>query len=328
MRKFEGISQEKGNFVEWLLIFLAVTVVIFALVVPRYRSPLTLNTLVPQIGESTGGGTTYSGSAGASGGTTISSSVSASVSISTGNAPYSIQPGEEYIVLENRGGSPVDITGWRLENGKSAKVYAVGDNEVHYASDTAIIPQGAKVLSPYGSSFIGDIILKPGERAVVVTGSPGNISPYSVVSFKENSCTGYLKEYYKFPSGLEKSCIRPAEEPGASRFDQACEDFIDRISTCHTPKVNTWDAYGKTIDSRGNTCEGCIEGQSFTSVCSSFIKSHYSYPGCLANHQGDANFEGKVWHVYLYKRFEMWVSSHETISLYDSFGRLMAVTSY
>jgi hypothetical protein len=325
-------SYERGNFVEWLLMFFAITVVIFVFVVPWNRLNFGIN--VPSIGETTNGGTvgpTPGGSVSPLKTTSSRPTTSvgkAEISISTGNASYSLQPAEEYIILENRGTAPVDITGWRLENGVGSRVYAAGSNEVRYSSDTAIIPQGAKIIAPSGQSYLSDIVLKPGEKAFVVSGSPGNLSTYTLVSFKENECTSYFGNDYRFSAGQERSCISPASEPGVRNLDIPCQNLIDTFQGCHVPTFNSVDSSGRTVTSSGTTCNGCIEGKTVTNICSNFISSHYNYAGCVANHAGDANFEGKTWHIYLYRPWEMWAQKHETISLYDTAGNLRATASY
>lgn len=328
---------EKGNVVtEWLLTFLAISIVIFVFLVPSktFRN-LSISNLAPKVVVPAGdgsanptSGTSYvsQGSTGSSGAYT---SYGRSISISAGNASNTIDPSQEYIFITNNGTVPIDLTGWRLENDKSSRVYAVGTEAVHYASDVAVIPQGTKILSPIGANLLSDIVLGPRERAVVVTGSPGNISPYNVVSFKENMCTGYLNSTYHFTGGLSQSCLRPSQEPGAHSFEDACSKLIDRFPSCHTPYFDAWDSSGDTTNSRGERCEGCVEGVTgLTNICTAYLKEHYSYAGCLSNHASDPNFYGSTWHIYLYRPWEMWASSHETIYLYDSAGRLAASTSY
>ncbi|MBX4195824.1 hypothetical protein KW796_02630 [Candidatus Parcubacteria bacterium] len=339
-------TREKGSFIEWLLMLLALSVVIFAIIVPKTGrqgfnfsfpayAPTPFTNPVPFSGNNSGGiPDVNSGGYPAATGPAItnagfSGQSSGTISISTGNAAYTIQPMEEYIIIRNNGNQGVNLTGWRLENAKSQRAYAVGDSAVHYASDTAIIPQGARIISPSGANIMGNIVLKPGEEAIVVSGSPENQSPYRMVSFKETECTGYLGETFRFPLGLMQSCVRPSNEPGIQGVDLQCRNYIDSIATCHTPKPDTVDPYGNKVDSRGETCKGCIDGKSgLSSICTNFIKSHYSYAGCLFNHSNDNDFERRTWHVYLYRPWEMWASSNETILLYDNLNRLQAYYSY
>jgi hypothetical protein len=333
-------NSEKGDFIEWLLMLLALSVVIFAILIPKSGRQLPLG--FPDLSggwaflDQPARTSTYTGTTGGSNSAsepaiTAAGSVSSanipqsssagSIRISTGNAKYEKDPMSEYITIENRSQKPINITGWRLENGKSARVYSVGSQAVHYASDTAIIPQGAKIISPIGANIMESIVLNPGEKAVVVTGGPGNQSP-RLVSFKENLCTGYLAETYSFPMGLDTSCVRPSVEPGSSGLDSQCRTYLSSMRSCHAPE------YGG-LDNQGERCDGCVDGRTgLSGLCQNFIKSHFSYKGCLANHSSDANFEGRTWHVYLHRPWEMWDSSYEKISLYDSSGGLVAELNY
>ncbi len=324
----------KDSLIEGLLALLAISIIIFVIIIPKsIRLNLTgWPGLGPgPAGETTTGGSVYtnatnpnSNSTVTSGGvqTPLTTAPSGSIYISSGNASYETDPMSEYITIENQGNSPIDISGWRLQNNKSARAYPVGGNYVHYASDVGIIPQGAKVLSPSGASAVADIVLNPGDQAIVVSGGPGNISPYTLTSFKENECTGYLSETVNFPSGQQDSCVYPYNELGANNLDLQCQNFIKSMSSCHTPKYNS-------VDYNHQVCDGCVDGTAgLSSMCVAYIKAHYSYSGCLASHENDQNFEGRVWHVYLYRPWEMWASSNETIFLYDSSGKLVTSTSY
>ena len=306
-------STERGNFIEWLLMLLALSVIIFSIIVPRGKgglgggfpsfSPVSLDSINYGIETTTSSGNT-------------------GIAISTGNAAYTLQPQDEYIVIENRGGTSVNITGWRLENAKSQRGYASGSELVHYASDTAVIPQGARLISTSGSGALGNIILKPGEKAIVLSGTPGNLGSTQLVSFKENACTGYLSESVSFSPSLDNSCVRPSNETGASNLDTACRSYLDSMRSCHTPKYDT-------RTTAGSTCSGCVDNKSgLSGACVSYIKSHFSYAGCLASHSSDSDFESRTWRVFLYRPWEMWADSHETIYLYDNFNRLITSTSY
>lgn len=311
MRKPVTIISEKGSIVEGLLTLLALSIVIFAILLPKsFQLNLTgFDTINSEKGKGS-----YSLQSGRG--------TSQTLDLNTGNAQSSSDPMGEYIIIENRGSSPVNITGMRLENDKSTRNYSVGSQYVNYASDVGIIPQGAKIISPDGKSRLEDIILGSGERAIVVSGSPGNLSSYALTSFKENSCTGYLSETYNFPSGMEKSCVRPYEEDGKNSLDLACKKYIDSMRACHAPK------YGG-VDRERRVCNDCVDGtEGLTSQCTAYIKTHFSYEGCLANHIGEKNFEGKTWHVYLHRPWEMWSNDDETFYLYNKSGKLESSVSY
>ncbi len=310
-------SGEKGAFVEWLLSFFALSIIIFAILIPK-----SLRFDVSGWDQTIGGnrGTNQNSSKDTS--YTSIGSGTGTLRVERGNAKYENDPMSEYVVIENNGSKPVNITGYRLENGKSARSYAVGSQYLHYTSDVGVIPQGTKIVSPDGKSHLENIVLNRGEKAVVITGGPGNLTSFVLNSFKENSCTGYLEETYQFPSGLEKSCIRPSNEVGYESLDNSCRRYIDSMRSCHTPK------YGGR-DNDGEVCRDCIDGTpGLSSMCIAYVKSHFSYEGCLANHIGDKNFEGKTWYVYLHRPWEMWSNEEETISLFDQNNVLIDNISY
>ncbi len=246
-----------------------------------------------------------------------------SVSIGTGNASRAYQPYEEYITVENRGNESVNITGWMLSNAKNERAYESGGNLQRFAADTAKIPRAVTFISPSGTNTVTDIILKNGESAVLTTGSMGQKTPYVITSFKENICSGYLgsSDDYTFTPSLARNCPRPLTEPGATSLDSSCRNFISRMQSCHSPKFDR-------LDSKGEDCSTCVDGVRLSSSCFAFVKSHYSYAGCIANHESDPNFFGNTWRVFLGQGWPMWDDEHEVIKLFDSSGQLVDYKAY
>ncbi len=248
-----------------------------------------------------------------------------SLSLSAGNAGYAYQSYEEYIVLENNGGEPIDITGWQLRNGKDRRVYNSGGSLQRFSSDIAKIPQATLLLSPKGGSAMSNIVLGAGERAVITTGSVGVRHPYQIVSFKENICTGYLENLpdYSFqPSLSSYNCPQPELEPGVASLDTECRRVIERLPGCATPEF-------ELRDSKDEPCSTCLEDKRLTSSCAAFIKEHFSYQGCVAYHAGDPGFtKDKDWRIYLGRGWEMWAEDYEAIELFDRSGNLIISENY
>jgi hypothetical protein len=253
--------------------------------------------------------------------TTFSSS---DISIGTGNASNAYQPYEEYITLYNRGETNVDITGWKLKNGKDKRPHYLGSTLQRFSADLAIIPQGTEYLYPVGASPLKNIVLKSGEEAIITTGRVGAQSPYSIVSFKENMCSGYIENLsdYTFNPSLSQDCPDPTLEPGIQNLDTKCQEFIeDNIDSCHTPEFD-----GR--NDKGERCSNCIDGIQVTSSCYNFIKEHFSYQGCVAHHASDPDFSLDTWRIFLGRGWEMWAEDHETIELYDRAGQLVDFENY
>ena len=255
--------------------------------------------------------------------TTPNSSYARDISLGTGNAAYVYQPYEEYITIRNGGRNPIDITNWQLKNGKDKRAYDRGGSLQYFSADIAIIPRAALFVSPYGYNTLQNVVLQSGEQAIITTGQIGNQSPYKIVSFKENICSGYLENMsdYKFTPPLTRDCPRPRDELGVNGLDIECRKFIERMSSCHTPKFDT-------RDQEGDICTNCIDGKPLSSSCVAFAKSHFNYNSCIANHVGDTDFSGRTWRIFLGKDWEMWAKDYETIELFDQLGRLVEHREY
>ncbi len=246
-----------------------------------------------------------------------------SISLSAGNASRSYQAYEEYITISNSGREPLTITNWYLKNAKDERPYNFGGNLKYFPADTAVIGKGVLFISPENNNALQDIVLQAGEKAIVTTGSMGSQSPYKIVSFKENICSGYLGNMpeYKFTPTLTRKCPNPEDEPGVNYLDIECRKFIDRISPCRTPEFDT-------RDSDGEICYGCVDGELLSSACTAFIKSHFNYNSCIVNHKNDPKFSSKTWRIFLNRGWEMWALEYETIKLFDQFGKLVKSRSY
>ncbi len=244
------------------------------------------------------------------------------VVIGTGNAAYSYQPYEEYITLDNRSRTPINITGWQLRNGKDKRPYYIGSNLQKFSADIAIIPQATLILSPNDKSINQDVILGDNERAIITTGSIGNRSPYTITSFKENICTGYLEDLpnYAFNPALSRNCPRPNNELGIENMDTSCRNIVSSISSCETPQI------GEKINNE--YCADCYKGKLLSSNCKTFIQEHFNYQGCLIYHQSDPKFSGQTWRVFLGRGWEMWAKEYESIELFDRFGQLVNYQNY
>ncbi|MBX4181338.1 lamin tail domain-containing protein [Candidatus Parcubacteria bacterium] len=259
-------------------------------------------------------------------GSTVQSSTDnnySSIYLGTGNAAYSYQPYEEYITIENYGQSPIDITDWQLKNGKDKRPYYQGGSLQRFSADIAIIPRATRVLSPTGNNVFENVVLSQGDRAIITTGSIGVTSPYRIVSFKENMCTGYIENLsdYSFNPPLNTSCPNPGSEPGIENLPTDCRDAVRNLSSCQTPRF-------ENKDSNGEPCDTCLGGKRLPTYCAAFIKEHFTYQGCLANHLNDRNFSGNTWRIFLGRGWEMWNKDYETVELFNKLGQLVTFQNY
>ncbi|MBX4200406.1 lamin tail domain-containing protein [Candidatus Parcubacteria bacterium] len=310
--------RERGSIWEPVMILIFLSLIIFVLVIPS-KGP-TPPRAFPSINTDTNTYISYPTGYG-SGSGEPSSTYSPNIYLQLGNASYSEDPSQEYVSLYNSGQTGVDITGWTLENAKDTRTVVISGNTQNYPRDSRTIPRGVLSISSY--PHLTDIVLQPGESAIVTSGKISNSYPYKIISFKENECSGYLETSgnYTFTPSLYPKCVSPNKEVGYENLEANCQDLIDSLSSCREPKLNE-------VDIQGNICNSCVNGTPVSTECFAFIKAHYSYESCLANHQNDPNFSLKEWRIFLNSDWQMWNNKRETISLYDSLHRLVNSISY
>ena len=163
------------------------------------------------------------------------------------------------------------------------------------------IPAGVMTLRSGNVNQSGDIMLSPGEEAIITSGR----SPVGA-SFRENLCTGYLAERQEFFPPLLNACPSASEEYArAGGNDQECKNYLYRINYCETDTSN--DADG---------------------ACEAFIESNLTYNGCVRAHEQEANFPGVTWRIYLGSRSGLWNDARDTIRLLDENGKIVDVLTY
>lgn len=247
------------------------------------------------------------------------------IKIGRGNASGVSHPNQEYITLQadNRNKEPINIKGWSLTNGKDRKLFTItgNDRQVRGVSDKVAILQGTLIFIPNGINPQEDIVLDPGDKAIIITGKVPNGIPFEVrTNFKENICTGYIENLkdYNFMPSLSRNCPSPESEEGVSSLDDTCYKFVKQMGSCHTPEFKDIVYKNKEpltgfVDNVGNLSQ----------QCKNFLKSNYSYESCVINHLSDEKFFGKSWRVFLNYPRELWAKDREVITLYDREGKVV-----
>ena len=197
------------------------------------------------------------------------------------------------ISVSQNAGVPVDLTGWTLSSEATGNATA--------------IPKGTEVPASGIINAAQDIVLSPGEHAIVISGQ----SPIGA-SFRENKCIGYFSTFQNFSPALPQNCPAPSDElasfygSGYIR-DAACIDYVNKLSRCQvaiTPPVGA------------------------TSACQSFLTKYLNYNGCVDAHKSDADFAGDTWRIYLGRTNSMWRTRHEVVKLLDAKGNTVDAFSY
>jgi len=207
----------------------------------------------------------------------------------------SSEPKNEYVELSvaQGTGAPVNISGWRLSSDSTG--------------NTAVIPKGTEVPISGTINASQDIIITPGKRALIISGS----SPIGA-SFRENKCIGYFSSFQQFNPPLPQNCPVPSDELstyyGAGYIrDVACIEYVNKLSRCQvmlSPPVGA------------------------TGACQNFMVQYLNYNGCVGAHQNDADFKGDTWRIYLGRTTPMWRTKHEIVKLLDASGKTVDAFSY
>ncbi len=206
------------------------------------------------------------------------------------------EPNEEYVEIkaDKKNKNPMKITGWKLK-GKSGFDIIIGKGAFYVYASADSQPQE-------------DIYLKPGEKAVIITGS----SPIGT-SFKLNKCAGYFEQFHEFTPELDTECplLRDEELPTSLINNDDCLDYIDRVSSCQTI-ISIPYKYSFKL----------------SSSCQDYVLQNANYKTCLENHKDDSDFYLPEWRVYLDRNEELWKKKRETITLYDSKNNIIDSRSY
>ncbi len=207
----------------------------------------------------------------------------------------SVDPKNEYVEIsvDRYARTPVTISGWKLVSDATGTI--------------ATIPKGTEVPVSGVISASQDIILAPGKKALIISGS-SSIG----ASFRENKCMGYFSSVQKFYPPLPQNCPAPSDEllkyygPGYIR-DVSCIEQVQKISRCQvmiTPPTNV------------------------SSACGNLITQYLNYGGCLDAHKNDTDFKGDLWRIYLDRTTPLWRTKYEIVKLLDTEGKTVDMFDY
>jgi hypothetical protein len=213
------------------------------------------------------------------------------ISLGQGEARESLAA-REYVEMNVSTDAPVNVTGWKLVSGRTGASATIG-----YGTE---VPRRGSV------NMTGQIMLEPGDQAIVVTGR----SPLGV-SFRENMCVGYLDEFQRFEPPLRESCPNPSEEfenyfGEDEKTDTRCYEIVTGTAECRAPK---------NVDN-------------VPSSCTTFVKNYLNYNGCVTQHQDEREFRSKTWRIYLGAKGGLWRDKQEMIKLLDAEGRTVDLITY
>ena len=202
-----------------------------------------------------------------------------------------VRAGQEYVVVQASSKNTYDIpiTGLMLKS----KVTTLEGK----------IPKGWSFPSPTNQGEGEVVMLRPGERAYVISGRSPNGQ-----SFQQNTCTGYFEQGMNFTPPLPLQCPRPIDEPrptAPNTLSDTCLDYLKQLPRCQVPPFTV----PTKLRADGN--------------CQAFLFNKINYNQCVTNHRNERGFFKGEWHLYLNRNTRLWESKREIIELLDENGRVV-----
>ncbi|PCI30837.1 hypothetical protein COB52_00700 [Candidatus Kaiserbacteria bacterium] len=201
---------------------------------------------------------------------------------------------KEYIEIRagKRNAQPVNISNWSLQS-------MISGNWIG-------LPLGALNYRVGEVNELADIYLRPGESAIIATRQ----SPVGV-SFKVNSCSGFLEDSQEFAPALNTSCVDPSEIlpptiENIRTYGDACVKFAENFKTCSYITSNSPGYSG------------------LSRACIDYIQPRFTYNYC----SGIQEESSKEWRVFLNQNNTLWKENYEVIRLMDEKHRTVDVINY
>lgn len=198
----------------------------------------------------------------------------------------------EFVVLDGHG-QAVNVSGWSLVSTLTGK--------------RGVIPEAADPFVLGALNRVLPVMLGSGDTAIIATG----VSPVGV-SFRDNSCTGYLAQQQTFVPSLDNLCpsptdLLPATEQNLQQYGSDCVDYVQNIPACEFPSRMP---------------------SSLPANCRAFVQNALSYNGCVSAHQYDSDFKASTYRLYLASGVDLWADRHDVIKLLDDQGRVVDAVQY
>lgn len=202
---------------------------------------------------------------------------------------------EEYIELQIKtsGDEKINISAWILKSAMTGIQIQIGE--------ASKLPYSSRVNKEY------PVFVSNGDEIIIVSGR----SPIGV-SFQINKCSGYLEQFQDFEPNLAKNCPLIEDEglpfAGPNAFNDACWDYIERLSRCETPVDDL------PLDMQHE--------------CRVYLTTEVNYNACVDTHKNDDDFYEQEWRIFLDRDNELWKKKREIIQLLDNERKIVDVYTY
>lgn len=146
-----------------------------------------------------------------------------------------------------------------------------------------------------------NIILRPYDTVRIITGRQDKLT-----NFRENLCVGYFDQTSDFNNVLSKNCPSPDVRAATSYLPDHCIKVFESTSRC------------RTVDPSKIQVAECV----------AYAEAHYNYQGCVNDNKDKKNFYGKNWFVWMQRPTRFMRDIHDTVTLYDQFGKVVDTYTY
>lgn len=206
----------------------------------------------------------------------------------------------EYVVIQAspKNNYDVDITGLTIQSGVTTNRQTIG--------------KGWKLYFPTNIGGTDPILLRPGNRAYLISGRSPMGGFVSGDGFEANLCSGFLTKGKNIYPSLHAQCPLPKDyplPPPPNELSDACYDFVKTIPRCTVPT-----AIPKSLQSDGS--------------CQSFVFTKINYSQCVNNFKDTPRFFSGEWRVYFGRSTTLWRTNREIVELVDTDGKLIDSRQY
>lgn len=205
------------------------------------------------------------------------------VSITDSTGLKEINPNLEYLTIEfdPENLNFFNITNLSLKNSKGG---------------VADFGQGVETFYQISINREKPIVINEKTDLIVNSGA----SPVGV-SFRENTCTGFLTQYQTFNPPISKECPNPITllKDQGFNLSRNCTDFLSNISSCEVVTD-----FPDNIDFE----------------CKSIVEKNLNYNSCVNTYKQKPDFYKDSWRIFLNEEKEFWSGKNETISIVNNFG--------
>jgi len=207
---------------------------------------------------------------------------------------------KEYVTIQasSRNKNDINITGLTIRSAVSLNGHKIGN--------------GLALYFPQTSGDGDPIMLRPGGRALILSGRSQLGAIPKSGGFQLNLCTGFFEQGLNFYPSLPLECPSPKDEPlpiAPNTLSETCYDYLAKIKRCTVPS-----SVPATLSTDGN--------------CQAHIFNRINYNQCVVDNKDSPGFFRGEWRVYFGRSSKLWRDRHDIVELVDQERRIIDTRGY